>query len=171
MITYRFSEDVCLSPDIPARAREWRNHKQIRRWCRQHTLISEAEHNDWLRRQHEDPTIKMFGISKKGTALGVCGFTSIDRQNRHAEFSLYIEPGKAGSGYGEKALRTLVNHGFRDWGFNRIWGEVFAGNPALQIFRDVGFHDEGLLRQAYFREGAFVNAHRIAVIAGEWKCS
>ena len=171
MIKYRFADKVTLSPDIPAAARTWRNLPEIRRWCRQNSVISEAEHNDWLRRQHEDPTIKMFGIWKGGNAIGVCGFTSIDRLNRSAEFSLYIIPSLKGQGYGAMALRVLCTHGFRDWGFNRIWGEVFDGNPALQIFRDVGFHEEGLLRQAYFREGTFVNAHRIAVLAGEWKCS
>lgn len=171
MIKYRFADKISLTPDIPAGARNWRNLQEIRRWCRQNSLISEAEHNDWLRRQHEDPTIKMFGIWKAGGAIGVCGFTSIDRLNRHAEFSLYITPSQKGHGYGAQALRVLCTHGFRDWGFNRIWGEVFAGNPALQTFLDVGFHQEGLLRQAYFREGKFIDAHRIAVLAEEWKCS
>jgi RimJ/RimL family protein N-acetyltransferase len=171
MIKYRFSGPIRLYPDIPEGAREWRNDYDIRRWCRQNSMISRAEHEDWLRRQHEDPSIKMFGISNGVKSVGVCGFTSIDRLNRSAEFSLYISMNHKGEGYGINALRTLCAHGFRDWGFHRIWGEVFDGNPALKTFLDAGFHQEGVLRQAYFREGKFIDAHRIAVLAEEWKCS
>ena len=171
MIRYRSSGDVSLHADIPESARNWRNHPEIRRWCRQNSVISLQEHQDWLRRQHEDPTIKMFGIWKEAHPAGVCGFTSIDRLNRSAEFSLYIRPDFKGLGTGTLALRALCTHGFRDWGFNRIWGEVFDGNPALKTFLDVGFHQEGLLRDAYFRGGKFIDAHRIAVLAEDWKCS
>lgn len=167
---------IDLSSEIPAQARVWRNHPDIRRWCRQHTLISISHHERWLKRIEEDPSIKMFGIVAVQTAnshpeyddgigsvhtqipVGVCGLTSIDRLNQKAEFSLYIAPGQHSKGYGEAALRRLCDHGFKDMNLNRIWGEVFDGNPAMKTFERVGFKLEGIQRQSYFRDGKFIDS-------------
>src|ERR1700730_2454768 len=109
---------ITLSPDIPHRARVWRNLREIWRWCRQYTFLSADDHARWLERIAKDPSIKMFGVfdeDKYGGAveeLGVCGLTSIDKQNQTAEFSLYIRPDMHGRGYGRAALRLLFHHGF-----------------------------------------------------------
>lgn len=165
---------VTLSPDIPSDARFWRNDESIWRWCRQHTPISASQHERWLRRIGNDPTIKMFGVLVVGEAFGdiqagVCGLTSIDRINQSAEFSLYIAPEFQSQGYGKQALRALLEHGFRDQNLNRIWGEVFYGNPALRMFTDVGMKVEGVRRQAYFRSGRFIDATMVAMLREEYR--
>jgi RimJ/RimL family protein N-acetyltransferase len=68
-------------------------------------------------------------------------------------------------GYGKQALQALINHGFLDWGFNRIWGEVFDGNPAMKIFEGLGFQADGICREAYFRNGGFCDSHIISVLS------
>ena len=81
-----------LVAEIPKQAREWRNHPDVWKWCRQYTLISPKQHEKWLEKIENDPRIKMFGIKHNETELGVCGLTSIDKHNQSAEFSLYIAP-------------------------------------------------------------------------------
>jgi RimJ/RimL family protein N-acetyltransferase len=122
--------------------------------------------------QIADPTIKMFGVynlDPVSACIGVCGFTSIDRVNQKAEFSLYIAPQFHGCGYGSAALYTLVRHGFEDMNLNRIWGETFDGNPAESIFKRIGFKKEGTLKQSYFRKGRFIDSHIYGIIRGELK--
>jgi RimJ/RimL family protein N-acetyltransferase len=162
---------VALVPDIPSQARDWRNHPAIWRWCRQHTLISLGEQVDWLAQIKDDPTIKMYGVQagqkKSGpfTDIGVCGFTSIDLWRRSAEFSLYIAASHQGKNFGRKALALLIDHGFKDWGFRRIWGEVFDGNDAaMAVFRSLGFKHEGTLRQTYFIDGKWTDSHIISIL-------
>ena len=162
---------VALTPDFPLwKARDWRNHPAIWRWCRQHTLISEGEQERWQEAQEADRTIKMFGVATgKGlteptTPVGVCGFTSIDLLRRSAEFSLYIAPVHQGKGFAKKALALLVDHGFKDWGFQRIWGEVFDQNPAYELFKKIGFHHEGTLRNTYFIDGKWTNSHIVSLL-------
>lgn len=160
-------ELVKLVDSIPSNALWWRNHMSIWRWCRQHTLISPAQHDAWLERIETDPTIKMFGIravQSDSKDIGVCGFTSINQRNQSAEFSLYIAPEHQKFGYGKSALRTLVRHGFEDWNLHRIWGETFDGNPAYKVFGELGFQLEGILRDTYYREGKFINSHIYATI-------
>lgn len=163
---------VSLQAEIPKEAREWRNHRDIWQWCRQNTLIAAENQKTWLDKIHSDPTIKMFGVvshlSRTPEPVGVCGFTSIDYANRSAEFSLYIAPGEQGRGYGWKALELLLMHGFLDWGFKRIWGEVFEGNPALAMFERVGFIKDGTLRSSYWKGGTWIDSHMISMLDSEW---
>lgn len=164
-------EKIALVADVPFVAREWRNQEEIRRWCRQYTLINEKQHGVWFEKMQTDPSIKMFGIVsqlERELVLGVCGFTSIDKHNQTAEFSLYIRPEHQKQGYGVDALKTLFRHGFMDHNFNRIWGETFDGNHALQMFLKLGMKHEGTSREAYFRNGKYIDCHRIGLLRSEW---
>lgn len=162
---------ICLDKDInPRKAKVDRNNPDIWKWCRQYTLLSDQSQIDWVNHIARDPTIEMFAVRETNSALqiGVCGFTSIDHRNRKAEFSLYISPGAQGDGYGYEALETLVDHGFRDFGFNSIWGEVYDGNPAMKIFKKVGFSEVGIFRESYFRDGKFIDSVLIDILARNW---
>lgn len=167
-----YGKRVWLDADIPAKAREWRNDAAIRQWCREYTTISPTRHQYWLDRIEKDPSIKMFGVYSmdRQTFVGVCGLTSINHVNQSAEFSLYIAPEFQALGLGREALETLCDHGFRAFNLNRIWGEVFDGNPAMGTFEAVGFKHEARLRESYFRDGKFIDSHIISVLRGEW-CS
>jgi UDP-4-amino-4,6-dideoxy-N-acetyl-beta-L-altrosamine N-acetyltransferase len=175
MITTRESKPIGLLADLPDRAREWRNHPSIWRWCRQNTLLSEDDHRGWLAKIAKDPTIKMFGVFKfdlknpdNSHFVGVCGFTSIDHRNKSAEFSLYISHDYHGHGYGRKALELLLLHGFVDYGFRRIWGEVFEENPAMEVFKKIGFKEDGVLRSSYWKAGSWIDSHMISILDTEW---
>lgn len=154
--------------------RNWRNDHRIWQWCRQNDFISDAEQARWFDRQSADPSIKMYKIlvqlegADKTVAVGVCGLTSIDMTNRHAEFSIYIAPSAQGNGFGKQALSCLLTHGFKNLGLNVIFGEVFAGNPALTKFEQLGFVHEGVRRAFYFRDGKYCDAHLISMRADEW---
>lgn len=169
MIRYPEYTPVNLIADINIHdALACRNDLSIWQWCRQYTLISRIEQEKWIQKINEDSTIKMFSVRDSlSIQIGVCGFTSIDRQNRSAEFSLYIDPDEQKKGYGIKALATLCKHGFEDWNFNRIWGEVFEGNPAMAMFEKLGFKKEGFLRDTYFRKGKFIGSHIISILDRE----
>jgi RimJ/RimL family protein N-acetyltransferase len=137
------------------------------RWCRQYTLIGPNAQKEWLEKIEKDPTIKMFGIySPIGSfePVGVCGLTSIDRVNQSAEFSLYIAPEHQRKGFARDALTTLLRHGFNDMNLNRIWGETYDGNHALEMFLKLGMVHEGTSKKAYFRNGKFIDSHRVAIL-------
>lgn len=148
--------------------RGWRNNPSVMAWTRQNDLINQLSHERWYKRQSFDPTCKMYLlVDDKQSPIGVCGLTSIDLINRRAEFSLYIEPGSQNLGYGKEALYLLCYHGFCSYPLHIIWGESFAGNPAINIFRKLGFKDEGVRRDFYFRNGKFVDANLFSIKRSE----
>lgn len=152
--------------------RSWRNNPAIYRWCRQNDLISEIDQENWYERQNDDPGVKMYGIKKpSGELVGVCGFTGIDWIARKAEFSLYIAPEYQNQGFGRIALEQLLELGFRGFNFHLIWGEVIEGNHAMLLFRALGFIDEGIRRDFYFKDGDYQNATIISLRRQEWMAS
>lgn len=146
----------------------WRNNRQIWKWCRQNSTISEASHENWFRSLAGNTKIRMFSIiADDGAFVGVCGLTDIDVINSRAEFSLYVGPEHQGKGHGKAALKTLIDHGFFDLNLNCIWGETFEGNPAAKMFESLGFKAEGIRRAFYFREGKYIDATLYSLLRGE----
>lgn len=175
MICSAINPTISLRDTIPSEAKSWRNQPEIRKWCRQFSLITDKDHENWLKSLETDKSIKMFGIfynsdsaSMASQYVGVCGLTSINRVNQTAEFSLYIAPGHQKKGYGERALLLLLMHGFDDQNLNRIWGESFDGNPAQNMFQRLGMKKEGTLRESYFRSGKFIDSHIWAMTRKEF---
>lgn len=165
MIDYGYG--VSLTADIPHLARHWRNQPEIFRWCRQASLISWDAHAAWDDNLHKDTRVKMFGIKTTLPSddkdelmeVGVCGLTNIDWIARHAEFSLYIAPKFQRLGLGTKALMTLCRHGFEAFNFHKIWGESFEGNPAIEMFKTLGFEITPGHTHHYFKDGQYVNTY------------
>jgi RimJ/RimL family protein N-acetyltransferase len=153
--------------------RQNRNKYPIWKWCRQNDLIDEHSHENWMKKQSEDPNIKMYeiiGSVESGDRLiGICGLTDIDRVSQRAEFSLYINPCVQNKGSGLKTLKTLFSHGFMNQNLNVIWGETFEGNHAFNLFLKIGMKHEGTRRQFYFKEGKHIDAHLISMTRKEFE--
>ena len=174
MINY--GEGVYLGPLVKRDLelyRHWRNRESIRSWCRQDDLIDERAQEDWYYRQSQDPRIRMYAIYSEDDDMprGVCGLTDLDFLHRRAEFSLYIDPESQGRGYAKAALKTLFTWGFDNFNLNLIWGESFAGNPAIKIFESLGMMRDGERRDFYFVKGSFKSAYLYSIRASEWKNS
>lgn len=153
--------------------RGWRNDPRIMRWCRQSTPLSDLDQQKWFKRQAEDPTIMMRGIfAGAGCQLsGVCGLTSLDWLNCRAEFSCYTNPDKQKLGIGRLALTALFDHAFYDLGLIQVYGETFEGNPALKLFGELGLREDGIRRDFYWKNGNWLNAHLISILAEDWRAS
>lgn len=154
----------------------WRNDPSIMEWTRQNDFINWEEHEAWYKKMCFDKTMRMYLIkigpnsaNNAGKPAGVCGLTSMDLLNQRAEFSLYIAPGWQGKGYGRDALYMLCQHGFNTYNLKTIWGESFEGNPAMRMFYSMGFKEEGIRRNFYFRNGKHINAHLFSVTKEELK--
>jgi len=144
-----------------------RNDYNIWKWCRQNDVIQIGEHVSWLQYVTADTSkVRMYEVLDQHELVGVCGLTDIDHVNRRAEFSLYIIPKYHRKGYGKKALKTLLKHGFYNLGLNTIWGETYEGNPAFDMFMSLGMTHEGTRDEFYYRNGRFIDCHLISLTRG-----
>lgn len=152
----------------------WRNDRRIWKWCRQNSVISEAQHVAWFRGLPTRSDVRMFSvIADNGDFVGVAGLTSIDTVNSRAELSLIIAPSEQRKGIGEKAAKTLIDHAFKDLNLHLIWGEAFGDSPAHRLFEKLYFECGGERRDFYYREGGYVPAKLYSLLKGDetWKSS
>ena len=80
-----------------------------------------------------------------------------------------LPPRAFGRGLGTEATRLVLAHAFDTVGINRIELEVYDFNPrARRVYEKAGFVHEGTKRQALYWDGAWVDAHLMAMLAGDW---
>ena len=161
--------DVILPENLP-QLHSWRNNGNIYNWCRQRDLIDIQDHEEWFLSLKNNKSIKMYLIKETNHSIpvGVCGLTSIDLYNQHAEFSLYIAPDSHGFGLGQQALKLLLHHGFNTYPLNIIYGETFETNKAFKLFMEMGFRHEGTRRDFYYKNGRYLGAHLVSIRRDEF---
>ena len=151
---------------------KWRNNPDFRKYYREYRELSLGHKQKWYDSKIiNDDSWQFFVIKpqEKDIVIGSCGLTYINWIHRTGEFSITIgdEDYRSG-GYGSDALRTLVKYGFEDLNLNRIWCEVYSNNAAIDIYRHIGFKDEGVLRQSYYNEGKYWNSHILSILKEEY---
>lgn len=102
--------------------------------------------------------------------IGNASLFNISQKNRVATFGIAVgDKDYWGRGYGSEATQLMVRYGFDELNLNRIQLDVYDYNPrAIRAYEKVGFNQEGVRRQAVFREGAYHDVHLMAILREEW---
>jgi len=128
------------------------------------------EHRLWFEhyRGRNDRCEFCICIIETGEAIGTIGLSGIDSYHRKAEYGILIgSQVHAGQGYAKEASQLILSYGFKTLGLQKISLRVFAGNePALHLYRQVGFVEEGCLKKEYKKNGLFRDVILMAVFDG-----
>jgi RimJ/RimL family protein N-acetyltransferase len=112
----------------------------------------------------------MFAIEVDGEVIGQTGLHRIDHFNRSCELGIEIGRQYWSKGFGQDAVRTLVDYAFEHLNMNRIALEVLAEDPrAVGAYRKVGFVEEGRKRQVGWVRGTYEDELVMAILREEWK--
>ena len=106
----------------------------------------------------------------KDEPIGVVSLMNISEANASAELSIIVgHPEYRHHGYGAEAIAVLLDYAFEDRGLNRVGLSVFEFNEdAIAVYGKLGFSEEGRLRRALKRDGAFHDAILMSVLREEW---
>lgn len=110
-------------------------------------------------------------ITANGKSIGYCGLSNISRTNSSAEYYILIGDVEYWNrGIGTMAgFRTLA-HGFNKLGLHRIGLTVSSPNSgAVRSYEKIGFHREGVMREACNRENAFHDKIIMGILCDEWQ--
>ncbi len=110
-------------------------------------------------------------IAEKDTEryIGQCSLTKVDPVSRCATLSIVLCPRFSAKGYGTEAVRLLIDYGFKLHNIRRVELSVMANNPAaIRCYEKCGFRKEGVARQAFFSEGAYVDKIYMGLLRSEW---
>jgi len=75
-----------------------------------------------------------------------------------------------GKGYASEASKAIINHAFNKMNIRRIFLGVLDGNTAaVQLYKKLGFVQEGTLRKDRYCGGKFVDCLIFGLLKEEWK--
>lgn len=158
--------------DAP-RAVGWVNDPRVTRTLllyRPMTLEAEEEFLANVMRSEKDVVLGVVA-NDSDALIGVAGLHQIDFKDRHADFGLFIgEVSEWGRGYGTEATRLIVGYAFDTLNLHRVHLQVLGHHAAaIRSYRNVGFQQEGVLREAIFREGRYHDVIAMAILRDEWR--
>jgi len=172
---------IAIERKMLEKLKEWRNNPELRKVFREYRELNSDHQEKWFESKiMNDSCTVMFAIKPikwkrqkrdDDHIIGVCGLCYIDWIHRLGEFSIYIGDDKYTSGgYGSEALRLLCAYGFDNLNLHKIWGEIYTLNEQrYEMFKHIGFQDEGLLKEVHFHEGKYYDSHMVGMFRKEYE--
>lgn len=156
---------------------KWINDRDVVVFNAPYKPITRESHEEWFRNIIRGPSdAYYFAIEDQSSTnsicpVGSCSIRGIDHISRSAEIQIRIGVQDArGKGLGTQAIMELCGFGFNDLNLNRIYLDVLASNQrALRCYQKCGFTQEGVKRQAYFIDGAYVDVIFMSLLRSEYR--
>jgi RimJ/RimL family protein N-acetyltransferase len=99
---------------------------------------------------------------------GIAVLNGIDTHGRSADIGLMLRPEHRGKGLSTDAVRVLCHYGFTVLGLHRLGIDTLADNQAMIAAAErAGFRQEGVLREASWQFGSFVDRVKLSRLAGD----
>jgi ribosomal-protein-serine acetyltransferase len=110
------------------------------------------------------------GIWYKGKLVGFVDAQRIMWSHKKTEIGYWLGTSFEGKGIMTRACRAIIDYNFSELGLNRIEIECAADNrPSREIPERLGFTQEGVIRQAAWLNGRFVDYVLYGLLAEEWR--
>lgn len=122
---------------------KWRNSPNVKKnFCIQQDMTEEM-HMDWFKNKIQTGQVVQFIIidTTYDKPLGSVYLRDIDKQNKKAEFGIFIGEDEArGKGIGTKSTKLILQYGFCELGLHKIYLRVFSNNlQAIKAYEKAGF--------------------------------
>jgi methionyl-tRNA formyltransferase/GNAT superfamily N-acetyltransferase len=158
--------------DLPALA-VWLNEPEQMLCNTPYKPVQEGQHEAWFESVQHCNDLIIFGIrlleSKK--LIGSCQLHSVNYVHRSAELQTRIgDTSQRGQGYGMEAVRLLLEFAFKDLNLHRVYLHVFSTNTAaIRLYENAGFKKEGMLREAAYINGKYVDLAVMGILRDEYE--
>jgi len=129
-----------------------------------------AEQEQWYEGIAASRTNIIFAIclAEDGTHIGNSSIFDVDHINSNAALTTFIaDEGHRSLGYGTDVLGLMCEYAFGYLNLHRIYGKMI--NPiSAHVLENLGFKEEGVLREHAFRDGAYVDKVMYGVLRSEF---
>lgn len=154
----------------------WFNDPQVTAGLMLSIPLSFEDEQNWFDSMQKTPAEQHplmidYHLGENWIPVGDGGFHVINWRVRSAEVGIMIgEKQYWNQGLGTEAMQLLLRHGFQTLNLNRIELRVYETNRrAIRSYEKVGFVHEGRMRQAMYKEGAYVDVLWMSVLRSEWQ--
>ncbi len=155
----------------------WFNDPEVIRYLLSYLPITETMEEKFIEEaiSGRDKTHVNFVIeaieNDKTKPIGATALTKIDHRSQTAELAIALgEIEYWGKEYGAEAARLIIEYGFNQLNLNRIESRVFGPNQrSLKLHQKLGFIREGVQRQAFYKNGEYMDIVCFGLLRKEWK--
>ena len=101
--------------------------------------------------------------------IGMVGLYDLHFTARKGEFRILIgDCSSRSKGIGTEVTKMIVKYGFERLNLHRIFlGVTDENKAAIKVYKNVGFEEEGVLKDDIYRNGRYYNSVRMAIIKGK----
>nr|WP_221379750.1 GNAT family protein [Actinoplanes polyasparticus] len=149
----------------------WNHDADVMRWMDEGYAETTAQVAKWLEERAANAYGDvLFGVEEPGgTLIGLVRLHGAEPETGVADLDVYLgEKDFWGKGYGTDAVRTVCRYGFEKMRLRKITlTAVVENEPAVHIYRKVGFVEEGRLRQVFRRDGEWIDKFTMGLLANE----
>lgn len=137
--------------------------------------VSKASQDDWVQAIQLSKTSQRYLVSARIRPdsaikpIGVVRVDQLDFVNSSAQLGLDISKFARGRGYATQVYEYMLWYLFDQLGLNRIGLYVIETNSvAINLYKKLGFIEEGVLREAIFRDGKFNDYIQMSMLRSEY---
>ena len=155
--------------EVKTRLREIRNQPSVRRCMFTDHVISETEHEEWLRRLETDYAKQVKVIFEDDKVIGALAWENVSYVNKTCSWAYYLDEASRGKGIGLHCARYALRWAFDSLGMEKVNAGVLAFNGASwKNDLKIGMREEGRVRSMYVRDGARVDVVLLGITWEEW---
>ena len=127
-----------------------------------------ADIDQWIEyhRNKDDEVLWVIAARSDDKCIGHAGLYNIDFRIRKAEYAILIgDSAWRGKGLGKSVSEAVIRFGFDELNLRRIELTLMSGNePALRLYKSLGFETEGVMRDAQIRGGKYHDVTLMALL-------
>lgn len=156
-----------MNPQDIERVLHWRNHPDVRQFMYTRQEIGLKEHTRWFECASRDASRQLLIFEWAGEPLG---FINLHAKSPGgvAEWGFYVAPG-APKGVGRRLGEAALQHAFSQANLHKVSGQALAYNErSLRFHRNLGFKQEGVLRDQHFDGQRYHDVVCFGLLAAEW---
>ncbi|MEO1289755.1 MAG: GNAT family N-acetyltransferase [Chloroflexota bacterium] len=147
---------------------------EVVRFIEMQPIKSIEQANEWLRWMGGVFSAKdglRWGVTLEDeTFIGSAGLHRWNREAHYAEIGCDIAHHYWGHGYGQEAMRMLMDFGWNHMNLNRIEASVIKGNArSVHVMEKLGFKHEGTMRQRLLKGGKYYDIHIFGILRCEYQ--
>jgi ribosomal-protein-serine acetyltransferase len=149
------------------------NRDHLRTWLpwvdQMKTVANFRHHIIETNKRAADRTDFGFAIVIDRNIVGRMGLHNINHHNKIGEIGYWLAADMQGKGIVSRCCTSLITHAFTVLGLNRIEIKCGTGNLKSKCIPEkLGFKEEGILRQAEWLNGSFIDLYLFSMLKEEW---
>lgn len=146
------------------------NHPDVRSLVGQSFPTNIPQEEKFFDEANENDDVIQVLITAQNDRIGFMEFDPIDRETGTAELAFWVLPEYQREGYAREAAELMLEYAFNELRMHKVSANVYEFNePSMEFLKDIGFTQEGVLRENAFVGGEYHDTYYFGILEREWR--